>query len=56
VGQPRDDNPLSSYLLLDTAERKAVWRRVAYDIAATQEEMTRCSLPRRLIERLAFGW
>jgi predicted phosphodiesterase len=56
VGQPRDDNPFSSYLLLDTAERRAVWRRAAYDITATQEQMARCQLPGRLIERLTFGW
>jgi predicted phosphodiesterase len=56
VGQPRDESPLSSYMLLDTDRRMATWRRVAYDIAATQEEMARFDLPRRLIERLSSGW
>jgi predicted phosphodiesterase len=56
VGQPRDDNPLSSYLLLDTEQQTAAWRRVAYDIAATQREMAQHGLPSPLIERLASGW
>jgi predicted phosphodiesterase len=56
VGQPRDDNPLSSYMLLDTDRQTASWRRVPYDIAKTQEQMARFDLPRRLIERLSSGW
>jgi diadenosine tetraphosphatase ApaH/serine/threonine PP2A family protein phosphatase len=56
VGQPRDDNPHSSYLLLDTKKRVATWRRVPYDIAATQLQMAEHGLPRPLIERLAGGW
>ena len=56
VGQPRDNNPLASYVLLDTEARTALWRRVSYDIRATQELMSRHGLPRRLIERLSSGW
>jgi diadenosine tetraphosphatase ApaH/serine/threonine PP2A family protein phosphatase len=56
VGQPRDENPDASYLVLDTAAKRAVWRRVPYDIAATQDDMARLGLPELLIQRLAGGW
>ena len=56
VGQPRDRDPRASYLLLDTERRTAVWRRVCYDIVATQDDMTEQGLPERLIARLAEGW
>ena len=55
VGQPRDENPEASYLLLDTNARRVVWRRVPYDVTATQAEMERHGLPRPLIDRLAVG-
>jgi len=55
VGQPRDGNPAASYLILDTAEGLATWRRVAYDIGATQAAMKAAGLPPRLIRRLSFG-
>ena len=55
VGQPRDGIVTASYLVVDTAERRCSWHRVAYDIPAVQAEMTGSGLPRRLVERLAFG-
>jgi predicted phosphodiesterase len=55
VGQPRDGNPAASYVILDTAASVATWRRVAYDIAATQAAMKAAGLPQRLIRRLSFG-
>jgi len=56
VGQPRDDDPRASCLLIDTDRATASWRRVEYDIAETQQEMRRARLPARLVERLAHGW
>lgn len=56
VGQPRDDDPRASYMLLDLERWTATWRRVAYDIAATQDQMRKARLPERLIERLEHGW
>lgn len=56
VGQPRDDNPLASCLLIDTDQRLAQWRRVPYDVAETQAQMRDAKLPARLVERLAGGW
>jgi predicted phosphodiesterase len=56
VGQPRDDDPRASCLLIDTGSGTASWRRVAYDIAETQQQMRGAKLPARLVERLAHGW
>ena len=55
VGQPRDGNPAASYLVLDTDSGSLEFRRVAYDIEATQELMHRAGLPPRLAERLDYG-
>jgi diadenosine tetraphosphatase ApaH/serine/threonine PP2A family protein phosphatase len=56
VGQPRDDDPRASCLILDTERLTASWRRVAYPIGRTQEKMGRAGLPARLIDRLSAGW
>jgi predicted phosphodiesterase len=55
VGQPRDGNPAASYLVLDTDAGRAAYRRVTYDIAATQRQMLELGLPPRLAERLSYG-
>lgn len=55
VGQPRDGIVTASYLVLDTAAGSCTWHRTAYDIPAVQAAMTDAGLPRRLVQRLAFG-
>lgn len=55
VGQPRDGNPAASYLVLDTDAGEVQFRRVAYDIDATQRLMRHVGLPARLAERLSYG-
>ncbi len=55
VGQPRDGNPDASYLVFDTESGVAEYRRVAYDIALTQNLMRDLGLPARLVDRLAWG-
>jgi diadenosine tetraphosphatase ApaH/serine/threonine PP2A family protein phosphatase len=55
VGQPRDGNPDSSYLLLDLATATIEFRRVRYDVPATQALMREAGLPRWLVERLEIG-
>lgn len=55
VGQPRDGNPLASYLLLDTEAQRATWHRVAYPIGATQADIRAAGLPEWLGTRLAMG-
>jgi len=53
VGQPRDGDPRASYLLVD--DGVARWRRVAYDVAATQRKIRKARLPDVLADRLTIG-
>ncbi|MBE9524155.1 MAG: metallophosphoesterase family protein [Chloroflexi bacterium] len=55
VGQPRDRNPDSSYLVLDTEDDTIEYRRTPYDIEAVQNRMAAAGLPGRYIERLKTG-
>jgi diadenosine tetraphosphatase ApaH/serine/threonine PP2A family protein phosphatase len=55
VGQPRDGDPRAAYLLLDLERRHAHFRRVPYDIEATQAEIRENGLPEELALRLASG-
>ena len=56
VGQPRDNNPKAAYALLDLEDEIWHYRRVAYDIAATQDRLRKAGLPERLAARLGYGW
>lgn len=55
VGQPRDNNPKSAYVVYDTLECTIELRRLDYDIAAAQKKILAAGLPERLAERLAYG-
>ncbi len=55
VGQPRDGDPRASYAVVDTREGTVAHRRVAYEVAATQQRMEQTGLPRALAERLGAG-
>jgi diadenosine tetraphosphatase ApaH/serine/threonine PP2A family protein phosphatase len=55
VGQPRDGDPRAAWLLLDLGAGTAAFRRVAYDVAATQAEIRAAGLPETLAARLAAG-
>jgi diadenosine tetraphosphatase ApaH/serine/threonine PP2A family protein phosphatase len=55
VGQPRDGDPRAAYCLLDVEARRASFRRVPYEIEATQAEMREAGLPEPLAERLSYG-
>jgi diadenosine tetraphosphatase ApaH/serine/threonine PP2A family protein phosphatase len=55
VGQPRDGDPRAAYLLLDLAERSALFRRLPYDVERTQAAMREAGLPQALAQRLAYG-
>jgi diadenosine tetraphosphatase ApaH/serine/threonine PP2A family protein phosphatase len=55
AGQPRDGDPRVGYVLYDEAAATVTWRRVAYDIAATQKKILAAGLPEFLAERLAAG-
>ena len=55
VGQPRDRDRRAAWLLVDLEAQSASFRRVDYDVAATQAEMRSAQLPEPLAERLAHG-
>jgi predicted phosphodiesterase len=55
VGQPRDEDPRASYLVLDQERRSVTWHRVEYDIDAVATAMRGAGLPDRLAERLHHG-
>lgn len=55
VGQPRDGNPDAAFLELDLEAKRALFRRVPYPVARTQEEIRERGLPDSLAERLAHG-
>jgi predicted phosphodiesterase len=59
VGQPRDGLPDAAYAILQTGDAATddviEFRRVRYDIDATQRRMRDAGLPARLAERLSFG-
>jgi len=55
VGQPRDGDPQAAWLLVDFGAEGAVFRRVAYDVDATQVEIRAVGLPDGLAGRLAYG-
>ena len=56
VGQPRDNDPRASYLLLDTDAQTLLFRRVEYPVEQTQQNMQDHGLPARLAARLSNGW
>jgi diadenosine tetraphosphatase ApaH/serine/threonine PP2A family protein phosphatase len=55
VGQPRDGDPRAAWLLLDLEAGTASFRRVEYNVAATQAEIRERGLPDALAHRLAGG-
>lgn len=56
VGQPRDGDARASYAFLDTSNMTWQYKRVAYPVELTQNEMRNAGLPKRLIDRLSLGW
>ncbi len=56
VGQPRDNDARAAYAILDLAKDTWQYARVPYPIELTQNQMREARLPRRLIDRLSFGW
>jgi predicted phosphodiesterase len=55
VGQPRDGDPRAAYALYDLDTQTVEFRRIAYDIAQTQQQMRAAGLPDPLVTRLARG-
>lgn len=55
VGQPRDREPSSSFLIYNTMDERVTFHRVDYDIAATQDKIIEAGLPVELAQRLSMG-
>jgi len=55
AGQPRDGDPRAAWLLLDTMDWTAVWRRVEYPIDEAARAIQDAGLPSVLAERLYSG-
>lgn len=55
VGQPRDGDPRSSYMIYDDNEETVIRRRISYDIKATQRKMKSAGIDEILIARLEYG-
>jgi predicted phosphodiesterase len=55
VGQPRDGDPRSSYLIFDTVNHTASFRLVDYDKAATIKKIIAAGLPELFADRLIHG-
>ena len=55
VGQPRDGDPRSSYLLLDTQRLTTAFHRVPYDVEAAAADVRAAGLPEFLWQRLLKG-
>jgi len=56
VGQPRDNDARAAYAILDLVEWTWLYTRIPYPIELTQNQMRAAKLPKRLIDRLSFGW
>ena len=56
VGQPRDNDARAAYGILDL--NRMTWQhlRIPYPIELTQSQMRAARLPKRLVDRLSFGW
>ncbi len=55
VGQPRDDDPRSCYLIYDSRTRKIEFYRVSYDMEKTVKAIQNAGLPSVLGRRLLKG-
>jgi predicted phosphodiesterase len=55
VGQPRDEVPLTAYVVFDAERRHSSLLRIPYDIEAEVARIAQAGLPRVLGERLRIG-
>ncbi|MGB9750158.1 MAG: metallophosphoesterase family protein [Caldisericia bacterium] len=56
IGQPRDYNPLSSYLIFNQEDQKLIFKRVPYEFDITREKIIKNGLPQFLGDRLIIGF
>ena len=56
VGQPRDRDPRTSFLLYDDESDTVEFIRIPYNITACARKILSAGLPRELADRLSQGW
>ena len=55
IGQPRDKNPRSSFIVYDSDKREIMFSRFEYNIKKTQKKIRAAGLPELLASRLESG-
>jgi len=55
VGQSRDGDPRSAYVIYDLEQNTIELRRIPYDFRITQQKILDAGLPGRVAARLAVG-
>jgi len=55
IGQPRDGNPKTGYVIYDLMSNLITLKRLPYDIKTTQEKIYRAGLPEKCATRLEIG-
>jgi len=55
IGQPRDKNPRSSFIVYDSDKREILFSRYEYNIKRTQKKIRAAGLPELLASRLESG-
>jgi predicted phosphodiesterase len=55
VGQPRDGDPRTAYVVFNSEERCLSYYRSPYDVGRAQQKIVKAGLPPILAERLALG-
>lgn len=55
IGQPRDKNPASSFIIFDSDKREIQFIRYPYEVKKTQKKIREAGLPELLASRLEAG-
>ncbi len=55
IGQPRDKNPASSFIVFDSGKMEISFNRFSYDVTKTQKKIREAGLPELLASRLEAG-
>jgi predicted phosphodiesterase len=55
IGQPRDKNPASSFIIFDSNKREIQFVRYPYEVKKTQKKIREAGLPELLASRLEAG-
>jgi predicted phosphodiesterase len=55
IGQPRDGDTRSAFVIADLEQKSVEFWRIAYDIESVQQRMSKAGLPEPLVLRLSFG-